>query len=523
MSASTERKNRAAAREAGTDKKMLAQQEAAKKAATSKRRWTIGTILVAVLLIVILLLNTGFVYKHTTAATVGEEKFSPVELSYYYLNQYSNFLSTYGSYASLFGLDTTQGVASLGQQACPMLEEGQTWRDYFLQGALSSMQQITAMKNYAKSSGITLDESELKEIEDELALAEQSAKSSGFSSLNNYFSAQFGTGMNTATVRRLTADGLLANKALQSYADSLSYSDQELEDYYASLDGASDLFDYAYYYVAAETVPGEAPADGGEAENVVTDETLLEARMTAEAIETAYQDGGDIADPTERLNAAVEAEFDADSATVRSAVSGGSLGDMSDFLRDASRKAGDAAVVEDASGSGYYVVVFLSREDNHYPTVSVRHILIKAEASEDGTYTPEASMAALERINEIKAEYESGEKTEERFAALAEQYSEDAGSNTNGGLYENIYKGQMVADFDAFCFEGHKSGDIGVVYGESGSYAGYHLIYFVGEGELYSNVIARNALTNTAVNDFIAEKIADYEPQLHFWSRYAGR
>jgi uncharacterized protein HemX len=107
MSASTERKNRQAAREAGTDKKMLAQQEAEKKAAKSKRQWTIGSILVAVLLIVILLLNTGFVYKHTTAATVGEEKFSPVELSYYYLNQYSNFLSTYGSYASLFGLERT--------------------------------------------------------------------------------------------------------------------------------------------------------------------------------------------------------------------------------------------------------------------------------------------------------------------------------------------------------------------------------------------------------------------------------
>ena len=162
MSASTERKNRAAAREAGTDKKMLAQQEAAKKAATSKRRWTIGTILVALLVAVIILLNSGLLYTHTNAATVGERRYSPAELNYYYINQYSNFLSTYGSYASLFGLDTTQGVASLGQQACPMLEEGQTWRDYFLQGALSSMQQITAMKNYAKSSGITLDESELK-------------------------------------------------------------------------------------------------------------------------------------------------------------------------------------------------------------------------------------------------------------------------------------------------------------------------------------------------------------------------
>ena len=81
MSASTERKNRVAAREAGTDKKMLARQEADKKAAKSRRQWTIGSILVAVLLIVILLLNTGFVYKHTTAATVGDTKYSPAELS----------------------------------------------------------------------------------------------------------------------------------------------------------------------------------------------------------------------------------------------------------------------------------------------------------------------------------------------------------------------------------------------------------------------------------------------------------
>ena len=523
MSASTERKNRAAAREAGTDKKMLAQQEAEKKAAKSKRRWTIGTILVALLLVVILLLNTGFVYRHTTAATVGDERFSPAELSYYYLNQYSNFLNNYGSYASLFGLDTTQGVASLGQQPCSMLGEGQTWRDYFMQSALSNMQQITALKNYAKANGIALDESELGEIEEQLAAAEQNAKANGYSRLNNFLAAQFGTGMNTATVRRLTADSALASKALESYTDSLTFSDEELEDYYASLDGASDYFDYAYYFVAAETVPGEAPADGGEAESVVTDETLLEARMTAEAIETAYQDGGDIEDAVERLNAAVEAEFDTDSATVRSAAAGSSLGDMGEFLRDGSRREGDAAVVENADGTGYYVVVFLSREDNHYPTVSVRHILIRAAASEDGTFSDEAKKAALDKINEIKAEYESGEKTEESFAALAEQYSEDAGSNTNGGLYENIYKGQMVSDFDAFCFEGHKSGDVGIVYGENANYAGYHLIYFVGEGELYSSAIARSELTNTAVSDFIAEQIADYEPQLRFWARYAGR
>ena len=57
MSASTEKKNRQAAREAGTDKKMLAAQEEAKKKAKSKRNWTIGTILVVILIAGILFLD----------------------------------------------------------------------------------------------------------------------------------------------------------------------------------------------------------------------------------------------------------------------------------------------------------------------------------------------------------------------------------------------------------------------------------------------------------------------------------
>ena len=50
MSASTERKNRQAARAAGTDKKMLAAQEAAKQKKKSQLRWTLGTIAVVLLI-----------------------------------------------------------------------------------------------------------------------------------------------------------------------------------------------------------------------------------------------------------------------------------------------------------------------------------------------------------------------------------------------------------------------------------------------------------------------------------------
>ena len=520
MSASTERKNRAAAREAGTDKKTIARQEAEKKAAKSRRRWTVGTVLVAILLVVIILLNSGFLYKHTTALSVGSRSYSPAELSYAYANQYSSFLNNYGSYASLFGLDTSQGIAGLASQDCSMMGEGKTWRDYFLNSAQSSLTQVTAMKNYADQSGIKLDADEIAEIDSQLAQFEEAAKTYGYSSADRFLAAQYGTGVNMRTVRALTMESELASKALSAFTDSLEYSDEELEEYYASLEGSRDLFDYAYYYVAAEKLPVENSETEGE--TAVTEQTLLEARMTAEAVEMAYQDGYDIDDYTERFNAAIECENDTGSATVRSGVAGSSLGDMSQWLRDASRKEGDFTVIEDSYGEGYYTVLFLGREDNHYPTVAVRHILIKAVAGEDGTYSDAAKQAALAKINEIKAEYEAGDKTEESFAALAEKYSEDSGSNTNGGLYEDIYRGEMVQEFNDFCFGGHKSGDIDVVYGESSGYAGYHLVYFVGEGDLYSNVIARSDLSETALSDYLDAQSEALAPKLGYWAKLVG-
>ena len=152
----------------------------------------------------------------------------------------------------------------------------------------------------------------------------------------------------------------------------------------------------------------------------------------------------------------------------------------------------------------------------------VRHILVKAEADEEGNYTEEAKAEALAKAEEILAEYEAGDKTEDSFAALAEQYSEDTGSNTNGGLYDTVTKGQMVEEFDEFCFEGHKAGDTAIVYGESDSYAGYHVMYYVGEGENYADYIARSDLENQAVNQWLEELTAGYTPVEGFGMRFVG-
>ena len=58
MSASTERKNRAAAIAAGTDKKTLAAREAEEKARKSKRKWIIGTVAVVLCIALVLISET---------------------------------------------------------------------------------------------------------------------------------------------------------------------------------------------------------------------------------------------------------------------------------------------------------------------------------------------------------------------------------------------------------------------------------------------------------------------------------
>ncbi len=512
MSASTEKKMRQAAREAGTDKKTLAMEKEAKEKAKKNRRWTIGTIAVAVVVVLVLLLNSNLVYK-TTAYTVGSKDYTVSEVSYRYANQYHSFANQYGQYASMFGLDTSNGIAGLDKQNCPMIEDG-SWKDYFLDAAKKELQQEAVLVKYAAEQGITLDSDELAQIDTAFEGLDEQAKAYGYGNGNKMLAANYGTGVNKELIHSAYEASMLANKAGQALSDSFTYTDEQLQEKYQSFEGTKDYFDYAYCYVSAEKV--ETTNADGETSNEVTEETLAAAEAKANAIAETYKSAaGD--EPAVRLNNAAASEDE--TSSLQTHVQGSSI-PASEWMRDSSRQAGDITVEPDAGGC--YVVVFLSRDDNHYNTVNVRHILVKAEADADGVYTDEAKEAAKARAEEILAEYESGDKTEESFAALAEQYSEDTGSNTKGGLYENVAKNQMVEEFNDFCFDTHKAGDTGIVYGTNGSYAGYHVIYFSGEGEMYDSVLADNALRSEDLNSWMEEAEAANPTKESFGMKFVG-
>lgn len=516
MSASTVRKQRQAAREAGTDKKMLAAQEAAKKQNQSKRRWTFGTVCVVLLIAAILLLNSGLVYK-LTAFTVDNENYTAAEVNYHYASQYYYLVNQYGSYISLFGLDTSTGLQGLDKQPCSMGEG--SWKDYFIDGAENEITQIKILKDYAAENGIVLTDADLANVDASFEGIDDYAKSQGFANADRFFAANYGEGVNTNLVRESYKDSALAGKALTALTASFDFSADEIKVQYDSYEGNQDFYDYEYFFVSAETV--ETTAEDGSTKNEVTEETLAAAKADADAILAAYNEteGTDYA---ARLTEAVGSVVEGAAAYDQTNVAGSNLGDYKAWMMESGRQAGDAAVIANSGDTGYYVVVFVSHNDNNYKTASVRHILIEVEADENGVYTDEAKAAAKARAEEVLAEFNSGDKSEDSFAALAEQYSSDAGSNTNGGLYTNIAKGQMVPEFDAFCFAGHKPGDTGIVYGETGSYAGYHVMYYVGEGEVYRDYIALNDLRNTAVNEWLTDKTAAATTSEGFGMKFVG-
>ena len=149
--------------------------------------------------------------------------------------------------------------------------------------------------------------------------------------------------------------------------------------------------------------------------------------------------------------------------------------------------------------------------------VDVRHILIGLEGGtvgEDGvtTFSEEEWANAEAKAQGILDTWLAGDKTEESFAALANEKSEDAGSNTNGGLYTQVYEGQMVTAFNDWCFdEARAYGDYDIVKTEYG----YHIMFFVGSQPMWK-AYAESDWKTEQTNNFVTQLTESYPMEVSY-------
>lgn len=418
--------------------------------------------------------NSGIIQTSKTAVTVAGQKYSTGVVQFYYRSAYNQFLNTYGSYASMFGLDTSR---PLDQQTYG--NEGQTWADYFKDMSIDNMERAIILSSEARKAGISLsEESEayLQQTRDDIKVYCVNKNITK----GTYF-ASFGTGVTEAIYFEQMENMLLADDYTKHLADQMQYTDDEITAYYNENKDEFDIVSYRYFHFSG--TPETATDAEGNAVAATEEETkaaMEAASKQADEMAKKAKAGGDFTALAKEYAAEDDKETYQDaSASTATEVSKSSISDAAyqEWVFSPDRAKGDVTVSEEADG--YFVLQYLSRGRYDYATMNIRQIALRPETLEGAdTVTDEQKAATKTKAEGILAQWEQGDKTEDSFAALAKENSEDTNTKEDGGLYQQVNKGTLAAEASEWVFaEGRKAGDAAVVTAETGT---CYIVYVVG-------------------------------------------
>ena len=513
MSASSKKKLRAAENAEKLTEKQLKERKEAKQLKTNTIIFVVVMALMVCFAVYTAVTNTvnhsGIFQRNTVAATVGDHEISNAELNFYYIDAVNNFYSNYGSYAAMFGLDMTK---PLDQQVLDE-ETGKTWADDFIDSAIENAKAVYALNDAAAAAGFTLTEDQAAEVEITASNMRTYANMYGYPNVDDYLKAMYGNGANEEVFRNYYTMNTIASAYQTYYTENLEITAEDITAADKENPAKYSTFSYNSYYLPASSfLEGGTEGEDGvvtysDEENAAALAACEEAANSLTSVTTA-----------EELDAAIaalsiNADNSAASSTAYTDTAYTSINStIQEWVTASERKAGDVGLVpytthvheegeehsedEDAAAhekvNGYYIVLFNGVNDNEFPLVNVRHILFGFEGGttdENGntTFSDEEKKAAKDKAEAILAQWQSGKATEDTFASLATENTTDPGSMDNGGLYEDVYPGQMVPNFNDWCFDAErKVGDTGIVETDYG----YHVMFFSG----YSDTIYRDML-----------------------------
>ena len=483
--------------------------------------------------------SAGVFARTQTAFTIGKDKVSVAEYGYMYYMQYQNTAnqaqqseSQYGY--NMYGFDYTK---SPEEQDSPYTNEDGTaikWSEQLETNTVEYMQEFYSLYNNAIAEGYKTTEEDQKDIDENIesmradAAGANSTQENRISmSLNSFLKLSYGKGINESFLRKLMEKELIVQRFSEDKQNSFNdkYSDEVVDAEYKKDTTAYDAVDLRVYnfepeeLTAKEGESEEALAKRQEAENAKALEKannlLKEAKDEASFTKAAevYIHEAEAAEPeteeavttTEEAAPAEDAaaeeaapaeeaeeEHNHDSATKAYGVAKSSLNssiseEAAKWAFDKSRKAGDKKAFANEQGVAYALYVVKTA----YPQecVDVRHILFMTVDSSTGEALSDEEIAQKKAsCDEVFAQWnDAADKTEDYFAELATQYSEDTGSASEGGLCDNVLPAQTVDEFDKWIFDdARKEGDVDVIESEYG----YHIMYYVGNRDLnYRNSI----------------------------------
>ena len=498
-----------------------AKKNAKKSPQMTKAKKVIGKVVAIVLAVVVCLAAVygifnffGIPQKVLTAAKIGDERVTVAKYNFYYMDMYLNTYNQSQSYDSQYGAGYGAMYTGYDSSKTPMEQEypgtledfegeSATWADYFRVQSLKYLQTYLAYAKLAKEAGMTLDEDELADIDEQVESIRSSAESNDYS-LNRYLTKIYGKGVNEKLLREVMEERQLAYKYAQQKQEDVEtgVTDAQIEEEYTANPAEYALVTLNGFVVSADTSAIADDATDDE-KTAATEAAMADAKAKAEGYAAKVNSAETLLEQAKAYNStATEASVKLEDVTGTTLASTFSQA-ASDWAYAAERAVGDVTVVETSKGYAVLYMAVLPHKDMSKP-VDVRHILIQFDTTTDESGNTVALTSA-----EKEAYYQQAQAiynqflenpTEENFATLANNNSDDTGSNTNGGLYEDVHVGDMVTAFNDWCFDpNRKPGDSGIIE----TNYGYHVMYYVGNDneETWKSTV-RSTLASDALSAF---------------------
>lgn len=523
-----------------------------KKSGISSNRLKVIKSVVAVVVVIALLVayvatgtvRKGFIHSTLqwttgiTAATIEDENGEKIRIpvstfNYYFANAYNNLMSTqqtyeeYGISLEDNNMDVDFDIPLSNQTTTNEDGEVVTWLDYLYDQVLDSIKSTYMYYNEAVKANNgeepEITEDQQSELEDTLSQYEDTAQNYGYT-LSAYLVQAMGKGVTESVFRREATISYIAQNYQSEMSETITdqeYTDADIETY---RDSNVDDFEAVSIRIFEAGSEDDAIAfrdalnsDGSNFTDLCvqySDDTAYNRSYYAqdEASTKLYATRSILQNAGYAIATADHNHEDGEEHSDDEVLEYPGL----DWLFSSDRQAGD---IYQYSTSVVYVLQPVQIPEAS--SVNVRHILIAPETEDDSTdmttATEEQWAAALETAEGIVDEFNSGDRTEDSFAALATENTTDTGSASNGGLYENVIPGQMVDAFESWALDPNRSaGDVGMVQTQYG----YHIMYFVGDtGTPIWRVNAETAIANEDATSAADELDDAYTINMNWFGR----
>ena len=534
--------------------------DAAKRAADKKSRQHklifIGIIVVlvafAALIIFNSIKNSGYTERHTVVASTENFEFTQSMMTFY-------FNSLYNQYANLYSSNTDnlnqfiQSVNERGSSYDLLLSSARSNVERYLTVAELAKEAGVELE---KADLAEIDDT-IKEYRDLKVKYGETNNAYQIMSFDKFLESMFGESVDESVVRDCLKLTQLVSKYQEEYLEEAEYTDEELEAYY---DENKDSYTYVdvLRYQFTEPKPEENADTDTDTD---TDTETAEAVDTAE--ETPDEDTGDEAadgeqneEQNEEQNGEQNEEADADTAEdteeeapaevsatralADALASTKTVDEFNKFMTDyltkeaeaaleegkeldtekiksdvealaktkqlkgnitgdeakewafsADTKVGDTKLIVDETAGTYTVYMMTKTAYRDEEATKNAALIYLTDANNNGDSKAKA--------DEIKAEYEAGEKTVDAFLALAEKYSESGHNHVEEGYTRDT---SVIGEW--LYEDGRAEGDVEAIKPESGTAT--YVVYFAGTGNEGWKVSVKSAKSS---DDFEA-KIKEY-------------